>query len=253
MPSRCSRYNIRSLLMQPPLVGRRVLAIDPGFRTGCKLAALDEFGNLLDHTIIYPHGGGPSGKKWKDKEKKPSPAPATSPTAPAAGPGAEQSAPAPEVAAAQTAPPDAGATTAPAPGSRRYGDSDAGSRRPRQHLARSRRRADSDTGCDTCIGTCSSDHRRSRTGRAAGGQTRRGEDQVRGVRQEAQSQHHRPGQWHRLPGDRRSHRRHYRDEFAGAFLRDCLGGWCERLLGQPAGEGGVPASRRDRRAQPPLR
>ncbi|MBY0524705.1 MAG: RNA-binding transcriptional accessory protein [Gemmataceae bacterium] len=47
--------NLRSLLLQPPLRGRRVLAIDPGFRTGCKVAALDETGNLLDQGVIYPH------------------------------------------------------------------------------------------------------------------------------------------------------------------------------------------------------
>jgi len=47
--------NLRSLLLQPPLRGRRVLAIDPAFRTGCKVAALDETGNLLDQTVIHPH------------------------------------------------------------------------------------------------------------------------------------------------------------------------------------------------------
>jgi uncharacterized protein len=47
--------NLRSLLLQPPLPGRRILAIDPGFRTGCKLAALDEHGSLLDHAVIFPH------------------------------------------------------------------------------------------------------------------------------------------------------------------------------------------------------
>ncbi len=75
-------HNIRSLLMQPPLVGKRVLAVDPGFRTGCKLAALDEFGNLLEHAVIYPHGGGPGGGrrgKDRDKEKKPA-EPAATPT-----------------------------------------------------------------------------------------------------------------------------------------------------------------------------
>jgi uncharacterized protein len=45
--------NLRKLLLQPPVHGRRVLAIDPGFRSGCKLAALDEFGNLLDHGTIH--------------------------------------------------------------------------------------------------------------------------------------------------------------------------------------------------------
>lgn len=47
--------NLRSLLLQPPLRGRRVLAIDPGFRSGCKIAALDETGNLLEETVVFPH------------------------------------------------------------------------------------------------------------------------------------------------------------------------------------------------------
>lgn len=44
--------NLRQLLLQPPLRDQRVLAIDPGFRTGCKLAALDEFGSLLAIDIV---------------------------------------------------------------------------------------------------------------------------------------------------------------------------------------------------------
>ncbi len=59
--------NLRSLLLQPPLHGRRVLAVDPGFRTGCKLAALDETGNLLDQTVIFPHP--PQNKKDEAKVK----------------------------------------------------------------------------------------------------------------------------------------------------------------------------------------
>lgn len=47
--------NLRELLMQPPLGNKRVLAIDPGFRTGCKVVVLDEQGNLLEDTVIYPH------------------------------------------------------------------------------------------------------------------------------------------------------------------------------------------------------
>ena len=47
--------NLRSLLMQPPLEDKRVLAVDPAFRTGCKLAALAEDGQLLDTGAIYPH------------------------------------------------------------------------------------------------------------------------------------------------------------------------------------------------------
>ena len=49
--------NLRELLLAPPLGQRRVLALDPGFRTGCKLVCLDAQGNLLQHTAIYPHTG----------------------------------------------------------------------------------------------------------------------------------------------------------------------------------------------------
>jgi uncharacterized protein len=48
--------NLRKLLLQAPLWGRRVLAIDPGFRSGCKLVALDEFGSVLGHTLIHVIG-----------------------------------------------------------------------------------------------------------------------------------------------------------------------------------------------------
>ena len=48
--------NLRNLLLQPPLPGRRVLAVDPGYKNGCKLAALDEFGKLLAHDVIYVVG-----------------------------------------------------------------------------------------------------------------------------------------------------------------------------------------------------
>jgi uncharacterized protein len=47
--------NLRCLLMQPPLIGQPVLAIDPGYRTGCKLVVLDPAGNPLDYQIVYPH------------------------------------------------------------------------------------------------------------------------------------------------------------------------------------------------------
>ncbi len=46
--------NLRSLLMARPVRGRRILAIQPGFRTGCKVAALDASGSLLGETILYP-------------------------------------------------------------------------------------------------------------------------------------------------------------------------------------------------------
>lgn len=47
--------NLRQLLLESPLRGRRVLAIDPGFRTGCKVVALDSNGALLADTVIYPN------------------------------------------------------------------------------------------------------------------------------------------------------------------------------------------------------
>lgn len=47
--------NLRQLLLAPPLGQKRVLGIDPGFRTGCKLVCLDAQGNLLHYEAIYPH------------------------------------------------------------------------------------------------------------------------------------------------------------------------------------------------------
>ena len=47
--------NLRQLLMSSPLGQKRVIAIDPGFRTGCKVVVLDSQGNLIRHTVIYPH------------------------------------------------------------------------------------------------------------------------------------------------------------------------------------------------------
>jgi protein Tex len=46
--------NVRNLLMQSPLKSKTVLGIDPGFRTGCKVAVVDPFGNYLEGTTIYP-------------------------------------------------------------------------------------------------------------------------------------------------------------------------------------------------------
>lgn len=46
--------NLRALLLAAPLPGHRILAIDPGYRTGCKVVAIDEQGTLLDDTVIYP-------------------------------------------------------------------------------------------------------------------------------------------------------------------------------------------------------
>jgi len=47
--------NLQQLLLAPPLGQKRVLAIDPGFRTGCKVVCLDAEGNLLHNETIYPH------------------------------------------------------------------------------------------------------------------------------------------------------------------------------------------------------
>ena len=49
--------NLSQLLMQPPIIGKRVLGFDPAFRTGCKLAALDETGKVLETGVIYPTSG----------------------------------------------------------------------------------------------------------------------------------------------------------------------------------------------------
>jgi len=50
--------NLRALLTQSPLAGRTVLGIDPGFRTGCKVAVVDATGKVVETGTIYPHTGG---------------------------------------------------------------------------------------------------------------------------------------------------------------------------------------------------
>jgi uncharacterized protein len=47
--------NLRHLLLASPLGGKRVLALDPGFRTGCKVVVLDATGKLLENGVVYPH------------------------------------------------------------------------------------------------------------------------------------------------------------------------------------------------------
>jgi len=59
--------NLRALLGQPPLTGHTVIGIDPGVRTGCKLAVVDPTGKLLAVDTIYPHE---PQKKWKDALSK---------------------------------------------------------------------------------------------------------------------------------------------------------------------------------------
>lgn len=58
--------NLRQLLLSAPLGQKRILALDPGFRTGCKTVCLDEYGTLLYHTAIFPHP--PIDKKQEAKQ-----------------------------------------------------------------------------------------------------------------------------------------------------------------------------------------
>jgi protein Tex len=59
--------NLRQLLLAPPLGQKRILAIDPGFRTGCKVVCLDREGKLLHNETIYPH---PPQNQWKQAGNK---------------------------------------------------------------------------------------------------------------------------------------------------------------------------------------
>ncbi len=47
--------NFRNLLLQKPVAKKRILGIDPGFRTGCKIVYINEYGDILDHGVILPH------------------------------------------------------------------------------------------------------------------------------------------------------------------------------------------------------
>ncbi len=55
--------NARQLLLAAPVGQKRIMAIDPGFRTGCKLVCLDEQGQLIENTNIYPHNGNEASKE----------------------------------------------------------------------------------------------------------------------------------------------------------------------------------------------
>ena len=48
------KKNLEQLLMQPPIRNKVVLGWDPAFRTGCKLAVIDEYGKVLDTSVVYP-------------------------------------------------------------------------------------------------------------------------------------------------------------------------------------------------------
>lgn len=55
--------NARQLLLAAPVGQKRIMAIDPGFRTGCKVVCLDEQGQLIENTNIYPHNGNESSRE----------------------------------------------------------------------------------------------------------------------------------------------------------------------------------------------
>jgi len=59
--------NLKNLLLQPPLKGKVVLGVDPAYRTGCKLAVVDETGKMEQIAVIYPHP--PVGKREEAKKK----------------------------------------------------------------------------------------------------------------------------------------------------------------------------------------
>ncbi len=58
--------NLRQLLLAAPLGQKRILALDPGFRTGCKVVCLDQTGNLLHNQAIYPH---PPQNEWAESQE----------------------------------------------------------------------------------------------------------------------------------------------------------------------------------------
>ena len=60
--------NLKQLLMKSPLKNKKVLGIDPAFRTGCKMAVVDEYGNFIDKMVIYPHK--PASIEKQEKSKK---------------------------------------------------------------------------------------------------------------------------------------------------------------------------------------
>lgn len=57
--------NLRNLLLQPPMRGKMVLGVDPAYRTGCKLAVIDDTGKMIEVTAIYPHPPKPDVEKSK--------------------------------------------------------------------------------------------------------------------------------------------------------------------------------------------
>jgi uncharacterized protein len=109
--------NLKRQLLHPPVPGKRVLALAPSFRAGCRVAVLDEQGNLLDQATIHPFGPPTKPEKKNHPPKATAPAPETAPAAPAPTEPAlsaeATTAPVPETppATPEAAPPE----TAPAP------------------------------------------------------------------------------------------------------------------------------------------
>ena len=62
--------NLKALLLSPPLKGKKVLGVDPAYRTGCKLAVLDDMGTLKTVDVIYPHPRKPGGTVDDDTKKR---------------------------------------------------------------------------------------------------------------------------------------------------------------------------------------
>ncbi|WP_239751106.1 Tex family protein [Mammaliicoccus sp. H-M34] len=58
--------NLKNLLLQAPLKGKKILGLDPAYRTGCKLAVINEYGSFVDKNVIYPH---PPVSKMEQAEK----------------------------------------------------------------------------------------------------------------------------------------------------------------------------------------
>ncbi|MCU0560440.1 MAG: RNA-binding transcriptional accessory protein [Desulfobacterales bacterium] len=62
--------NLRELLLAPPLGAKRVMGIDPGFRTGCKVVCLDRQGKLLHHGTVHPHTGPGQAEKARESLRR---------------------------------------------------------------------------------------------------------------------------------------------------------------------------------------
>ena len=107
--------NLKRQLLHPPVPGKKVMALAPSFRAGCRVAVLDEHGTLLDQTTIHPFGPPAKPEKHKGPAHK-TPAPATTPAEPTAAPAdAAMTAPSEGAMPVVDTPPDAVAVEIAAP------------------------------------------------------------------------------------------------------------------------------------------